>query len=153
MRRLLDPLYRFQKWVWRVFRPRTQGVKVMLFNASGDLVLIRNNYGRSDLFVLPGGGIKPWEEPIRAAMREIREELGCEARDLVFLSSHTSGAEGKRDTIHLFKGALDGELTADRFEVQEARFFALNDFPASTSPATMRRIEEYLGHRPTDGIW
>ena len=153
MSRALDVLYWIQKWLWRVFRPRTRGVKVMLFNAKGELILIRNSYGRSDLFVLPGGGIKPFEEPKQAAMREIKEELGYTIHGLAFLSTHASSAEGKTDTVHLFKAIVDGEPIADRFEVQEARFFATDDLPQAISPATRRHIEEYLGDRPVDGSW
>jgi len=41
----------------------------------------------------------------------------------------------------------------DGNEVVEAAFFALEDLPASVSPATRRRIEEHLGLRKTDGGW
>ena len=152
-RRALDLLYRFKKRLLRIFRPRTRGVKVMLFNARGELVLIRNSYGRTDLFVLPGGGIKRREEPEQAARREIKEELGFEVEGLDFLSEHANRSEGKNDTVHLFRALVDGAPKVDRVEVQEARFFALGDLPPTTSPATRRRIEEYLGRRPPDGHW
>lgn len=153
MKRALDLLYRLRKRLRRLFRRRTLGVKVMLFNASGELVLIRNSYGRTDLFVLPGGGVERFEAPEQAAVREIGEELGCKLEGLAFLSTHESGDEGRSDTVHLFKAIADGEPRADRIEVEEARFFALDDLPAATSPATRRRIEEYLGRRPADGRW
>ncbi len=149
----LDLAYGLQKWLWRVVRPRTRGVKVMLFNASGELLLIRNSYGRSDQFILPGGGIRPWEDPAAAAAREIREEVGLAVTCLKPVSIHVSRAEGKRDTIHLFAGSADTDLRLDGFEVEEARFFALHDLPASTSLATLRRVEEYRGNRPNDGSW
>jgi ADP-ribose pyrophosphatase YjhB (NUDIX family) len=136
-----------------MFRPRTRGVKVMLFNGAGELLLIRNTYGRSDLFLLPGGGIRPFEDADRAALREVKEELGCEARDLIFISTHVSAAEGKRDTVHLFKAVVEGDPKPDRIEVQQARFFTLDALPVETSPATLRRIEEYRGLRPADGTW
>ncbi len=149
----LNIAYWLQRRLWRLFRPNTHGVKVMLFNASGQLVLIRNNYGRSDLFVLPGGGIKRREEPVQAARREIKEELGFEVENLAFLSRHSSGSEGKRDTIDLFTARVDGEPSTQVFEVREAGFFALDGLPASTSPATRRRIEEFLEKRSADGSW
>ena len=149
----LDLLYRLKKRLLRIFRPRTRGVKVMLFNAAGELVLIRNSYGRTDLFVLPGGGIKRREEPEAAARREIREELGFEIEGLDFLSEHANCAGGKNDIVHLFKARVDGAPTPDRFEVEEARFFALDALPEATSAATRRRIEEYLGARAADGSW
>jgi hypothetical protein len=54
-RPLLDLIYRIRRRLWRTLRWRTRGVKVMLFDEWGRLMLIRNTYGRTDLFVLPGG--------------------------------------------------------------------------------------------------
>ena len=153
MNRALNAIYRFQKLLWRVFRPHTQGVKVMLFNESSEIVLIRNSYGRSDQFVLPGGGVRPWEDPAKAARREISEELGLEVEDLTLVSTFASTAEGKRDTIHLFKARISGDPTTDRFEVEEAAAFGLNNLPAAISPATRRRIDAYRGLRPADSNW
>jgi 8-oxo-dGTP pyrophosphatase MutT (NUDIX family) len=153
MKALIAPFYAIQNWFWRRLRPRTNGVKVLLFDANGKLVLIRNAYGRSDQFVLPGGGIKSSEEPAQAAAREVREELGSVVNNLLFVATYTSGAEGKRDTIHLYRGQIDGELSLGRWEVAEAGFYDLGELPASASPATRRRIEEHLGKRPITGDW
>lgn len=153
MKRALDLAFRIRKWLWKLFQPQTRGVKVMLFNSAGEIMLIRNSYGRSDLFVLPGGGIRPWEAPARAALREVRQELGCGASALEPVSTHYSGSEGKRDTIHLFAAQIDGEFRADDFEVEEARFFRIEALPTNISEATMRRIEERTGKRERDGTW
>ncbi len=150
---VMDFLYAVQKSLWRAIRPRTKGVKILLINENGEIVLIRNTYGRSDLLMLPGGGIRPLEPPERAAVREIREELGCEVKGLTYLSHYSSEAEGKRDTIHLFKGFIDGQPRADRREILEARLIPLDGLPDETSPATRRRIEEYLGRRPIEVAW
>jgi 8-oxo-dGTP pyrophosphatase MutT (NUDIX family) len=125
----------------------------MLFNASGELVLIRNSYGLSDLFVLPGGGVRPFEKPAAAATREIKEELGLDMARLKLRSLYWSSAEGKRDEIHLFEALVEGAPEVDDFEVEEARFVALEDLPLTTSPATRRRIDEYLGRREPDDRW
>ena len=149
---VLDTVYALQKMLWRLLRPRTRGVKVMLFNADGEVLLVRNSYGASDLFVLPGGGVRPWEQPSRAANREIREELGCSVENLALISTHFTSAQGKRDTVHLFEGRLSGTPKPDNFEVVEARFFPLDDLPESLSPATARRLAERRGEA-RDGRW
>jgi 8-oxo-dGTP pyrophosphatase MutT (NUDIX family) len=153
MSKALDLAYQLQKWLWRVVRLRTRGVKVMLFNDRGEVLLIRNSYGRSDRFVLPGGGVRPWEEPGAAAARELREEVGIEVARLQPVSIHMSSAEGKRDTIHLFQGLTGEDPTTDGLEVEEAQFFCLDDLPAKTSAATRRRLSEYCGQRAADGSW
>jgi 8-oxo-dGTP pyrophosphatase MutT (NUDIX family) len=151
--RLLNLAYSAQRLVWRVLRPRTRGVKVMLFNDAGELLLIRNAYGRSDLYLLPGGGVRPFEQPPAAAVREVREELGVAITALEWRSEHDSVAEGKRDRISLFTARVAGVPRPDRFEVTEARFVAPGDLPADTSPATRRRVAEFLGERALDGRW
>lgn len=153
IRPVLRLAYRVQKRLWTLLRPRTRGVKVMLFNRNGELLLIRNSYGRSDLFVLPGGGIRPFEPPERAARREVREELGCGADGLTLLSTYVSDAEGKRDTIYLFRGQASGEPRPDGLEVVECSFHPLDAPPPATSPATRRRIEEYRGKRAYGPRW
>ena len=153
MKPVLELVYQIQRWFWRVFRPRTKGVKVLLFDEAGQLLLIRNSYGRSDLFLLPGGGIRLFESPEQAAVREIKEELGCDVRGLAFVSTYESTAEGKRDSIHLFKAVAQGNLQIDGIEVQEARFYGLDCLPKAISPATRRRIEEHLGRQPVDDNW
>jgi hypothetical protein len=38
-------------------------------------------------------------------------------------------------------------------EIVEARFFPFDQLPAGLSPATGRRLEEFLGHRPVAERW
>jgi 8-oxo-dGTP pyrophosphatase MutT (NUDIX family) len=125
----------------------------MVFNRKGELLLIRNSYGRSDLWLLPGGGVGRFETPAAAAIREVKEEVGLDVHGLVRVSTHFSRHEGKRDTIHLFKATSSEEPKADGLEVEEARFVPLDDLPPDVSPATLRRIAEYRGERCADGSW
>ena len=145
--------YRAQRLLWKVLRPRTRGVKVMLFDAEGRILLIRNSYGASDLFLLPGGGVRPWEQPSSAVRREVLEELGCAIEELVPVSTHFTSSEGKRDTVHLFEARLVGTPKADGAEVAEVRFFPLDALPDNLSPATGRRIAERRGEARLDGAW
>lgn len=142
---LIQLAYGMQKFLWKIFRPRTRGVKIMLFNDGGEILLIRNSYGSSDLYVLPGGGVRPWERPIDAASREVREELGSVAEALAAVSTYFSTAEGKKDTIYLFEGKLTEAPRPDGVEVAEARFFSLDELPETLSPATARRLAERSG--------
>ena len=153
MRLLLQLGYRLRNFAFGLLRIRTRGVKVMAFDAAGDLLLIRNSYGRSDVFRLPGGGVGRREAPEAAAARELREETGLKARELRFVSLHANEAEGKRDTIHLFTARVDGPPEPDGWEVEEARFFSLDALPPEVTAATLRRIAEHRGERAPDGAW
>ena len=153
MRALMQAAYLVRRRILALLRIRTRGVKVMLFNGAGDLLLIRNTYGNSNLFVLPGGGIGRRETPEAAAIREVDEELGVRADDLQLIATYRSGAEGKRDTVHLFRARTEGSVSPDPIELEEARFFPPGDLPRNVSPATLRRIQELRGERTFDGRW
>lgn len=51
----------------------------LIFDAHGQVLLIRENYGRR-YYGLPGGAVEPGETPEQAAVREIYEETGVRAR-------------------------------------------------------------------------
>ena len=153
VRPLLNLVHQLRRQALRLLRIQTRGVRVMVFNASGEVLLIRHSYGRSDLFRFPGGGIRAWERPDQAARREIKEETGCTLAELSFTSTHVTDLEGRRDTVHLFKALTRDEPVADGMEVEEAGFFRLDDLPSPMSPAAMRRIEEHLNRRTADGRW
>jgi ADP-ribose pyrophosphatase YjhB (NUDIX family) len=153
MRALVQLAFRIRRLLLRWLRVSTRGVKVMLFNEHGEVLLIRNGYGNQRMFLLPGGGIDRGETPEAAAAREITEELGIDVRELALVSTHHNAAEGKRDTVHLFRAKADGAPAPDGVEVVEACFFPLDRLPETASPATLRRIAEYRGDRSPDGLW
>ena len=153
MRLLMQILYRVKKIVFRTLRVRTRGAKVMVFNKAGDLLLIRNSYGKTHLWVLPGGGIGRRETPEAAGAREVKEEVGLEVTHLTRISEHFNGAEGKRDMIYLFTARAEGTPQIDNLEVEEARFFPLDALPETVSTATLRRIAEHKRERAPDGRW
>jgi len=153
MRAIIQSAYILRREVLRLLRLRTTGVKVMLFNDADELLLIRNAYGDSGQYLLPGGGVSRDESPAAAAIREVREEIGIELDRVEPVWTFESNAEGKRDTIHLFKAKTRGRPEIDGREVIEARFFPLGALPSRVSPATLRRIDEISGERPMDGRW
>ena len=154
MRLPIQSLYKVRRWLLARLGLRTRGVKVMVFNAAGELLLVRNSYGTTHHHLLPGGGIRPWfETPASAAAREVREEVGIAVERLTFVATFHSRAEGKRDVVHLFTAFTEDRPTAASFEIEEARFFPLDSLPETIPPATRRRVEEYRGERAAEGVW
>lgn len=150
---LLRPAHVVRRWLFRVTGWHTRGVKILAVCATGDVLLIRNSYGRRDLWVLPGGGLHRGEHPADGATRELREETGLEAAGLDLLGVYETTEEGWRDTVHVFVAQVAGEPERDGMEVAAARFFAWNDVPEETSAATRRRIKEWRGLRTVTGAW
>jgi len=148
-----DRLYTVQRALFRWLKPRTRGVKVMVFDAAGRILLIRNTYGNTRAYMFPGGGVDLLETPVAAARREVLEEARCRVDELAEVGVFTSELEGKRDTIWLFRTRTADAPQPDLSEIAEAAFFPIDALPETTSPATRRRIQELQGVRTADTRW
>lgn len=136
---------------WRVRRPLSVGVHVLLVRDE-QVLLVRHTYLHS--WFAPGGGVERGETLEEAIRREAREEVGATLHDLRLMGIYTSFKESKSDHVVMFVStefAVDG--TSDR-EIEETRWYPLDALPDDLSPATARRIEDYLaGHAPGVGDW
>lgn len=139
--------------VFALLRVRTRGVKVMVENAAGEVLLVRNAYGKHWQWVLPGGGVGWREHEADAAARELREETRCRADGLALFATYLSALEGRRDTIHLFRATTSDAPQADAREVAEAAFFAQDRLPQDTSSATLRRLAEVFSAAEVSPHW
>ncbi len=149
----IQTLYRIRRRIRALLGLKTRGVKVMVFNAKGELLLVRHTYGDTSQFLLPGGGLRPFEKPPAGARREIKEEVGLRVERLEYFAAYRSRAEGRRDAVTLFTAFTRGTPTSDSIEIAEARFFPLDALPDTVSPATLRRVAEYRGEQPRGGVW
>lgn len=131
--RFIDNVFQCVYWIayrlhliWTfLFRPANEGAWIAVW-CQGRLLLIKNSY-RSTL-TLPGGGMDNNETPLAAATRELREEVGIEARpqDLSFYKQYFSLCEFKRDHINLFELELTEQprIEIDNREVSWAGIFS-----------------------------
>lgn len=88
----------------------------------GELLLVRNSY--VSYYSVPGGYLRAGETGVDAAVRELREEVGVEARpdQLRLLLEETHLWEGKNDHVLIFALEVTERppLRVDHREVTEA---------------------------------
>ena len=149
MRRLRDPLLRLafrvgyqglRVW-WLVARPEKLGVKCVL--TRGDrILLVRHTYGPRERWELPGGGVKRREEPLEAASRETREELGLDIDDWTPLGDLFERIDRKRDRLWCFATELGEEHTIeiDPAEIAAAEWFPRADLPPQAAKYVSRIV-------------
>ncbi|MGI9432047.1 MAG: NUDIX domain-containing protein [Myxococcota bacterium] len=109
-------------WIyWHVFRPRTEGVCVLVWH-EGRLLVLRHSY-KSGVGI-PAGAPRRGEAPIATALRELREEVGITlpAESLRLLGECHSRHEAKRDHLVAFETRLERApaIEIDRREIVAA---------------------------------
>jgi len=115
-RALYRAAYTLRRRWWRVRRPRRSSVVVVAFDERGRVLLARHSYG-PPLWSLPGGGMNRGEPAEQAALREIREELGCGLADLTAIDASQARIAGSLDMQHIFAASLRGDPVPDMREV------------------------------------
>ncbi|MBP6912647.1 MAG: NUDIX domain-containing protein [Candidatus Pacebacteria bacterium] len=141
------------KIFWKLFRPNTKGVKVLLI-CNNEILLVKN-IGK-DYFLLPGGNMRLWgEDPVVCAKREVFEELGIKlVTEPELLGMYNSDLEGKKDTIYTYIFNLESKGFTKGWELDDARWFPLDSDDQKISPATKRRVSEKLaGKRGIQTVW
>jgi 8-oxo-dGTP pyrophosphatase MutT (NUDIX family) len=121
----LRAAYRAQLAVWFVTRPRLRGAAVAVWHGER-LLVIRNSYRR--LLSIPAGGLRFREEPLAAALRELREEVGIDvpAAALRYAGEIVTRVAHAEDHVHVYELRVDAPpaLRVDRREVVWAGFVA-----------------------------
>lgn len=144
-----------RRWM-TTFGPRTLGVRGLVADEQGRLLLVRHTYGRPSWY-LPGGGVRRRERLVDALLREMREEAGVEVADgadgLDLFGVYSDLAQGRSDHVAVFVARDWRRQDADNREIDRSQFFSPDHLPAETSPGTRRRIDEYVGRRAISHDW
>lgn len=140
LHRALMPLAHALPHRWRRWRRvPIAGVSVIVTNLAGDVLLLKHSYGPRE-WGLPGGGLRAGEDPIAAARREVREELGIELARIEPVARLEEELSGSPHTAHVFAAVCDQHPRPDRREVIEARFFPSHSLPEPLGAVTRARI-------------
>jgi 8-oxo-dGTP pyrophosphatase MutT (NUDIX family) len=130
-------LRRLYRIAWRGVQLRhllipgsARGVKCVLTHRER-VLLVRHTYGQRATWYLPGGGVHRRESPLRAAEREMQEELGV--TDLSWRELANWDMRLERISVNIT--ALHAELAdparvrPDPVEIAEVRWFARTELP------------------------
>lgn len=138
--------HRLRRLWWRVRRPRTFGVKVLLHPPEDPsrFLAVRHSYVDRDRWALPGGRYRPRREsPAEAGRREVAEELALAITgDLQEVTALETVAEGKRDRLTILVGTAASREVSTSLELSEARWLRtdLADVPDGAPLSRWLRI-------------
>ena len=141
-----------QQW-FRWTRSMTLGVRALVIDREGRILLVRHGYTPG--WLLPGGGIERGETAHEALARELREEAAITLTDepeLFGFYSNEKIFRGDHVALYVVKHFLPGRFTPTA-EIADARFFDRENLPGDTSEGTRRRIEEVFRGKPKTGLW
>ncbi|MDE2228424.1 MAG: NUDIX hydrolase [Alphaproteobacteria bacterium] len=115
--------YRLLRVWWWLRRPYHRGAVVAIW-LGPQILMVQHSYRRP--LSWPGGGVRPGERAVAAAVRELREELALDvpAAALTFVGDLMERYEARYDHVHIFELRLARPpvLKPDGREVIAARF-------------------------------
>lgn len=142
----------FQAW-WRIQRPMTLGVRGLVRDSGGGVLLVKHTYTPGWHF--PGGGVERGETALLSLMRELEEEAGVRPTAAPALIGVFANARNfPNDHVLLFEINAWTKIPATaRGEIAERRFFSLDDLPPDVTKGTQRRLDEIAGSAPRSEEW
>ena len=121
------PLW-MQRLASAILRPRYQvAVALMIFNEQGQLLLCKHTYRRQYPWGLPGGGLKPGEDPQQAVRRELFEETGCAIQDARLILADNASEFRNVSLVYLCTGLGGTFVPSD--EVANIQYFDTDKLP------------------------
>ncbi len=153
-KRAVEPFTRPLFFLWsRLTRGKTLGVRGMVFDEAGRVLLVEHTYLKG--WHLPGGGVDAGETTEAALVREVREEAGVEVEGRPrLLSIHSAEKLFKGDHVVVYRVDRWRRVASDaEGEILRAEFFPTDALPTDTVRSSRERIEEALNDRPPSADW
>jgi 8-oxo-dGTP pyrophosphatase MutT (NUDIX family) len=152
--RLMSPFARLAHLYWRFSRGLTLGVRAVVIDGDGRVLLVKHRYTPG--WHLPGGGVEPGETLLEALTRELGEECGIEPLAPPALHGILyHPAFSRRDHVALFVVRAFRRTGAQprRLEISDHGFFPPDALPEDTTAGTNMRIAEVLTGAPPPERW
>lgn len=118
----------------------TGGVRVIIPDGEGRILMVRQTHEGKDLWMVPGGGIEDGENSKEAALREVLEETGLQVKikRLIWHIEEVSPQRGQRFVNFFLAESVGGELAlgsdpefaADSQVLKEVKFLSRSEIQA-----------------------
>lgn len=147
---------KIKNWIFPFYaklftQPKSVGARALVINQD-QILLVKHTY-ISGWYTI-GGGVEKGETGLEALKRELEEEVGIIIEENPSIFGFYHNTLGKCDDyIILYLCKTFDKKEAQSWEIREARWFPLQELPTDTSPATKRRVAEYLGLKPLSDKW
>ncbi len=130
---------------------KTIGARALVIK-NNQVLLIKHTYVLGWYTI--GGGVGKKETPQEAIIRELFEEVGITVMESPTLFGIYYNDVEKRNDYIAFYIVENFEIIERKcFEIAEKKWFSLENLPPDITPATKRRIEEYMGIRKITEKW
>jgi ADP-ribose pyrophosphatase YjhB (NUDIX family) len=149
------PVSRMLHLWWRFSRGMTLGVRALVIDSEGRILLVRHSYTPG--WHMPGGGVEPGQSLEEALADELKQEANVvlEGNPPAFLGFYFNEGVSRRDHVGVFvvrSFRQSAPRLPDR-EIREARFFPRDALPEDATAGTLRRIAEALDGVPPASRW
>jgi 8-oxo-dGTP pyrophosphatase MutT (NUDIX family) len=139
---------------WRWSRGLTLGVRAIVIDDEGRILLVRHTY--TEGWNLPGGGVEFGESLDESLARELDEEGGIILEgpaELVGIFDNRALFPGDHVAIYVVRNWRRPRVPAPNMEIAETSFFSPDALPDTIVPGARRRIEEMRGMRAPQAVW
>lgn len=123
------------------------GVTAIVFDVTGKKILCTKR-GDLPVWVFPGGGIDPGEDPEAAAIREVLEETGLEVTVERLISHYLPYGILFPDEIYLFECRVVSGTLSPSSETPELGFFPLDKLPRPFFTLHRYWLQDALARHP-----
>jgi 8-oxo-dGTP diphosphatase len=120
---------RLRRWVVRTTNAQfTVTAGAIIFNEKGQVLLLKHFFRAGSGWGLPGGFLKPGEQPLDALRRELDEEIGLEIREAEIFWVRSFKQPRQIEVLYCAKA--DGLAEPQSMEVERSAWFSPDQLPA-----------------------
>ncbi len=144
-------LLRMQKWLQKILGNTTVGVRAIVVRGD-EVLLIKHTYMPG--WYIPGGGVDRGEDPERAVIRELWEEVGVIPQgrpDLFGVYYHVYKEVDDYPIVYIVRDFDQVPIRSG--EISASQWCPLCCLPDDISPGTQRRLMEFKGDIPKSNTW